>query len=571
MKKKDIIAMIAILAAGGCASNDEMQQQKDPVPIRLTASVSVEAKTRSVDSQGKEHVVMQTPATRGVQETAIASGEKVYVWGQEAGSSSWDYLKAWTLTADGSTGLTGTTKYYPANGTAITMNAVHGNFSSEPSEDNTAIGTLTHSVVADQSAAGGYEKSDLLFGSVTGSKASTTAENIPFTHKLTKIEVNLTAGYGYTASDLESAVVQLHNVKPTITIDPTTGNLGDASGDPITITPRKDATSGTYEAVIPPQTFANPDALISVTTNNLTLTPPATLTSTVPNTVATFNENTKYQYSVTVDKWTKPAHVGDYFYADGNWSTEYESGHGDVVGLVFSTETSDADRAAGFVHGYVVALNNVNNVPWSTSMTLTGMGVVADNDRDVWKAAILGDLDGLSHTNYIKTTYADTYTTAFPAFNAALTYTPVASKTTYDNSGWFLPSTGQIYAFLYNFCNKVTTWPSTAFFMPTFSHCDGVGAYVESETQAALNSYFNQRLNTDVVNKGGSAVSYTSFALYSPTRNYWSSTEYNANYAYWLHFGGNDSLWLLAWHQNMEKTKADQSGHQFFVRPVLAF
>ena len=40
---------------------------------------------------------------------------------------------------------------------------------------------------------------------------------------------------------------------------------------------------------------------ISVTIDNNTLTPPATLTSTVPNTVATFVENTKYQYTARLD------------------------------------------------------------------------------------------------------------------------------------------------------------------------------------------------------------------------------------------------------------------------------
>ena len=408
--------------------------------------------------------------------------------------------------------------------------------------------------------------SDLLFGSATGSDAS-SSENIALTHKLSKIEVNLSPGYGYVASDLDAAEVHLNNVKPTVTIDPTDGTLGSASGDAITITPRKDATTGTYEAVIPPQTLSNPDGLITVTTTKGGVTS----TSSVINEVSTFAENTKYVYNVSVDKLVPEVHVGDYFYEDGTWSTNYKKGHGAVVGLVFSTETSAADKAAGYPHGYVVALTNVNNVAWSTSAGLTGMGVVADSNRDIWKAAVLADLDGLSHTNYIKENYASTYTSAFPAFNAALNYTPVASKTTYDNSGWYLPSTGQLYVFLYNFCNKITSWPSTAWFMPTYSHCDGVGAYVQTETRTPLNNYLNQRLNTDVVNAGGTAIPYSVFDGYSPSRNYWTSTEYNADFAYWLHFGGNESLWLLAWHQNMEKTKANQNGIQYFVRPVLAF
>ncbi|MBQ6201550.1 MAG: fimbrillin family protein [Prevotella sp.] len=361
MKKKDIIAMIAILAAGGCASNDEMQQQKDPVPIRLTASVSVEAKTRSVDSQGKEHVVMQTPATRGVQETAIASGEKVYVWGQEAGSSSWTYLQAWDLTSDGSNNLSGTTKYYPLDGSTLTMAAVHGNFAETLTEGSTAIGTLTHSVEADQETAGNYEKSDLLWGTASGGDGDAT-KNIPFVHKLTKIEVNLSPAAGYTASDMSTAEVHLHNVLPDVGIDVSNGNLVAASGSATTITPRKNTSTGTYEAIIPSQTFANPDALIAITTTKGGLT----LTSTVPNTVATFAENTKYVYNVTVKEKVELStltisSIGSYTY-DGTAKTP---------------EPTITDPSSGktLIKDVDYSLSYANNINAGTAtVTITGMG-----------------------------------------------------------------------------------------------------------------------------------------------------------------------------------------------------
>jgi len=287
--KKDILAIVAVAAmAVGCNSSDEVQQNA-PIPIKLTASVGVEAITRGADGK-----VIETDATtRGIQENALADNQKIYVWAKEDGSSSWDFLKAWTLTA-GSTGLSGNAKYYPLDGSTITMNAVHGNFAETLTEDATTATSLTHSVKANQSD--DYEVSDLLFGSATGSDASTT-ENIALTHKLSKIEVNLSPGYGYDATDLTSSVVTLNNVKPTITIDPTNGTLGTtATGTAVTITTRKDATTGTYEAVIPPQTFTNPDAFIAVTTTK----DGHTLTSTVPNDVATYAENARYVYNVVV-------------------------------------------------------------------------------------------------------------------------------------------------------------------------------------------------------------------------------------------------------------------------------
>lgn len=279
----------------GCSSIEEAQLM-GPVPIKLTASVGVEAVTRGADGK-----IIETDATitRGIQENALATDETVYVWANEQGGSTWDYLKAWTLT-NASTGLTGSTQYYPADGTSITMNAVHGNFAETLTEGTTAISSLTHSVLADQNAEKGYEKSDLLFGSVIGSKASTSAPNIAFAHKLSKIEVNLSAGYGYTSDDLTTAQVHLNNVKPSVTVNPADGTIGAATGTAVTITTRKTA-SGTFEAVIPPQTFDNPDALIAVTTTKDNLT----LTSTVPNDVATYASDTRYVYNIRVHEINK--------------------------------------------------------------------------------------------------------------------------------------------------------------------------------------------------------------------------------------------------------------------------
>ena len=293
---RKILMLLAATGLLGACTSDEEAQQKGPVPIRLTASVNSTAMTRSIDQQGVAHTVV----TRGVQETVLTNGEKVYVWGKEGSSSSWTALQAWELTSDGSGGLSGTTKYYPLDGSTLTMVAVHGNFAESLTEGSTAIGTLTHSVETDQNTTGNYEKSDLLWGTATGSDGDATL-NIPFIHKLSKIEVNLTPGYGYTADDLTTAEVYLYNVLPSVTIDPSDGTLGAASGDADTITMRKIST-GSFEAVIPSQTFANPDAVIAVTATNLTSTSPATITSTIPNTVATFAENIKYVYNVTLDK-----------------------------------------------------------------------------------------------------------------------------------------------------------------------------------------------------------------------------------------------------------------------------
>ena len=374
---------------GACAS-DEEAQQKGPVPIRLTASVNSTAMTRSIDQQGVAHTVV----TRGVQETVLTNGEKVYVWGKEGSSSSWTAQQAWTLTSDGSGGLSGTTKYYPLDGSTLTMVAVHGNFAETLTEGSTAIGTLTHSVETDQNATGNYEKSDLLWGTATGSDGDATL-NIPFVHKLSKIEVNLTPGYGYTADDLTTAEVHLYNVLPSVTINPSDGTLGDASGDADTIKMRKNTSTGAFEAVIPSQTFANPDAVISVTIDNNTLTPPAKLTSTVPNTVATFFENTKYQYTARLDHPVTNLTELKEFITEGYEYADFIGYYVTSTGAI-STSPNSAIGVIGKLHssgqGLILALKDATSQTFSTINNWTTVSYAGTTLKVLPNASARGSL-----------------------------------------------------------------------------------------------------------------------------------------------------------------------------------
>ena len=293
--KTNITIIVALLLLGACTSYEE-RRAVSPMSIQLTASVAAETlspgdATAWSREAWKELTSRRT--TRGLYETAIANGEKVYVWADKGSAGTYAFLKAWTLTSDGSGGLTGSTKYYPSDGDGLTFRAVHGNFSTAPAE-GTAIGTLTHTVLADQSATGNYEKSDLHYAEGSGSYETVGSAPLNFTHKLSKIEVNLTAGIGLIPSNVTNVTVKVRNVKPSITINPSTGALGSASGTATTITARHTG-NGVFEAVIPPQ--AAPSGVLTITMGNVTVT--------VPNTVATFTENAKYIYNVKCENKDK--------------------------------------------------------------------------------------------------------------------------------------------------------------------------------------------------------------------------------------------------------------------------
>ena len=281
MNIKDIMSIVAAaVMAGGCSSDDGMQTREGRVPITLTASVGTSA------------------TTRGVQEELLIEDEKVYVWGKE-GTGDYDYLKAWTLTADGSDGWKSgyTPKYYPLSGETLTMVALHGNFTyTEGTSDLTA--TISHSVEADQSATNAYEKSDLLWASETGSSTDAANKSFDFTHKLSKIEVKLHPGEGY--ADISSAEVMLRGILPTIAITPSDGTLGSASGSATLIKARKtedhlsDATPyALYEAIIPPQ---------DAPTNFLNIKIGDKL-ATVAADVASFGSNKRYVYDITITEF----------------------------------------------------------------------------------------------------------------------------------------------------------------------------------------------------------------------------------------------------------------------------
>ena len=332
--------LAAMVLLGACAEADEQQKAQGgkAVTIQLTASVATETLSpgdATAWSREAWKELTSRRATRGLYETAIANGEKVYVWADKGTAGTYAFLKAWTLTSDGSGGLTGSTKYYPSDGDGLTFRAVHGNFSTAPTE-GTAIGTLTHTVLADQSATGNYEKSDLMYGEGTGSWESAGIVN--FIHKLSKIEVNLTAGIGLIPSDVTNVTVKVRNVKPSITINPSTGALGSASGTATTITARHTG-NGVFEAVIPPQ--AAPSGVLTITMGNVTVT--------VPNTVTTFAENAKYIYNVKCDN--KDKHLNPLWYVAENNVKSYNSST-----KVVTLETNPAAAGSAYCYSWSDAI-----------------------------------------------------------------------------------------------------------------------------------------------------------------------------------------------------------------------
>lgn len=283
------LSALALMAA--CTSTDDWQGEGDRVPITLTTAI---APTRTMAL---------------TQDEQLLNGETVYIWANQeatAGTTVWAdnaYLKAWTLTANGTGALTSANdKYYPEK--SMSMLALHGNLTYTEGTSAVPTGTLNHSVLTDQSTQANYAKSDLLIWAGSNVTKQATLP-LQMHHKLSKIEIQLTST-DFTAAELNSAVVTITSIKPTatVTIDnsvaTTQGTMGSATGSATTITPyRADSNQPEYEAIIPCGQ-AKPATLIHVKMSDETLS--FDVNPDAPADAANFLENKRYHYTLTINR-----------------------------------------------------------------------------------------------------------------------------------------------------------------------------------------------------------------------------------------------------------------------------
>ncbi|WP_287764529.1 fimbrillin family protein [Bacteroides sp.] len=325
MKTKLFMTMAAAtMILAGC-SNDE----NEPVDnwngeIRLSSGVTTQTRANT-------------------QATQIQSDETVYAWADKA-SATPNYIKAWTLTAGSGNDFTGTSQYYPTDGSKLDFYALHGNFKETTFTENTTVfpaSAIVHSVEADQSNTDmkNYAKSDLLYAVQKGVARSSNAVQLPFYHILSKVEVALKSGNGnpnLTGATVTIVGTQLKaDFTPDKAADMTnqsaragmiaiTGSNNDAT--PITIrtvtTGDLDSNTDYGEAVVlPKQTINAKTAFIQVKLSNN-----AVFTYKIPDgEPLTLESGKKYTYKITVNQsgLTVTSKIDD-------WTSEVKTGNAEM-------------------------------------------------------------------------------------------------------------------------------------------------------------------------------------------------------------------------------------------------
>ena len=381
----------------------------------------------------------------------------------------------------------------------------------------------------------------------------------------------------------------------------TSGASADLTGDAASMDPNKN-----YKLDIIIMQKGAADAYAALPSDiTATLAVTCTVTS-FSSSEATVSIGTTYEPTAGINNTAK---VGDYFYNDGTWSSVYDTKGGTrtLVGLVFSTDVSAADRTAGYTHGYVMALTdvgyvytdaeNITRARYYWQYPLTGSGTKSPGFVNVGGStqytddigyfnAIKADLDGLAHTNTIGVNFTGYDASADDPFSG-VAYDDVAvangyeaawaAKVKYNHdvpvsncSGWYQPSVGQLYAMAYNFAGR-TAWSGLPFIIESKGREGEFNEYHDCYykdgadiTTTTLNNYLTSRLATAAGLTPD--VDYQPFIARVPETLavvYWSSSDYSAFYGLGLMFSSGPTAGLaFDW-----VTKS----YGNFVRPVLAF
>ena len=245
------MATVALMAAG--CSNDENEGTDSNWNGEILLSSGVTVQTRAAN----------TPP-----DTQIGNGQKVGVFINDAITSTAIGTNL-QYDADGGGNLALATTdpaqkqpYYPATGNAVNIIAY------QPYNAGALLtdGGYEFAVQTDQSQQSGYYNSDLLYSAkadaYTRQKA---AQSLGFVHKLSKVVCTLTSGVG--APTVTGATVSIVNAETKVTFKPADGNLTAATtnGSKSDITMNSTIATGSYIAVIPPQTFEKNAQFLKVT------------------------------------------------------------------------------------------------------------------------------------------------------------------------------------------------------------------------------------------------------------------------------------------------------------------
>ncbi|MDN5553886.1 DUF4906 domain-containing protein [Prevotella sp.] len=270
------------------------------------------------------------------------------------------------------------------------------------------------------------------------------------------------------------------------------------------------------------------------------------------------NGDVRVTYTATVtsgrsNMYMGDATIGNYLYADGSDGTTFKSGQ--TVGIIYSSELTQAQYNAGCRHGRVMALKNTNNsiyCYWSSSYNSpytdhSSAGHPYVSDFMTSFADVNSGYDAMSaNSSYVanSSNYAWYYCKTYNDGVASKTFVNAP-----NNVGvWYFPSVGDLWDIMENLGTWTDDQKTTL--ISQRSSTMGVGNYIIQNLDGTYLNALNSKLSV----AGGDQI--------VPDNGYfWCASEYSSESAMVLRF--NSSFVRL--NSNYK------NGGNYYLRPVLAF
>lgn len=230
----------------------------------LLALTSCQDEVTPMEGQ-TDHNVMTFDVTYPGQQTRVAgnafeSGDRVGLFLTQQGKPlevSGNYVNNAALQFDGTQWTPDKPIYW--DGGTYNIYAYYPLLETVPSVDE-----LPFSVSTDQQTDGGYEQSDFLWASNLGATAGNTPVSLQFSHRMSRLLIQLVKGEDYEGELPADAAVYIHNTVPEATIDL---SVGVVTRHPYATTQSIRAQSlgnHRYAAIIVPQRLDNRQPLVEV-------------------------------------------------------------------------------------------------------------------------------------------------------------------------------------------------------------------------------------------------------------------------------------------------------------------
>lgn len=447
MSKKLFVTMLAVSAMLAACSNDE-DGRKDGTPVAASFTASINPHTKAYDDTWE--VDDKIGVTAYEQSSLVEDYQNIQCSFNGQGGTHVDWLPQ---------------EPYFYKGTEDVMFKAYYPHASSVSSSKIPVDASR------QGQSGEQKKIDFLFAEGTGNRLSPEVE-LQFQHKMTKLVFNITRELEDENEDFTKMSALLDGIKLKGSFDISTGLVTASDDDPLQLllTHTGNGITRKVTLIVVPQ--SQPVATLAITVGK------DVYKADIPFT-GDLLEGKSYTYNITVKNATlviddseirnwelgngegedvgaiistpDGAKVGDYFYADGTWSSILNS-EKKCIGIVFSTTPCQEDRDRGWRNGYVMALKDVEgNFSWTSNFSgysnkhVEGLTSIS-NFRTAYS-----HLNGLDETDIVKGLSGNSFSEDFPAFYQAQNYgqdTEYAAPS--KTSGWYLPSIGQWCAILEN-------------------------------------------------------------------------------------------------------------------------